>query len=72
MLISDEIKTSHLRTMDGMLGIIEIFSNISAYGETAEQFRDILNNAGILEQCLILLRNLKQVVDIMIEHKIYE
>jgi hypothetical protein len=55
-----------------MLAIVEILANISAFGERAEDFRKILNDAGVLEASLLLLKSLKSTTEIMIEHKIYE
>ena len=58
--------------MDSLLAIIEIFSNLTAFGETATDFRIMLNQEGLLEQALILMKLLKETTDILIEHKIYE
>lgn len=55
-----------------MLAIIEIFANLSAFGERADDFKIILNDVNVLETSLLLLKTLKMMTDIMIEHKIFE
>ena len=55
-----------------MLAIVEIFANISAFGERADDFKKILNESAVLETSLMLLKSLKGMTDIMIEHKVFE
>jgi len=55
-----------------MLAIIEIFGNVSAFGDRADDFKKILNENAVLEFSLHFLKQLKDMTDIMIEHKIYE
>lgn len=61
-----------MRLLDSLLAIIEIFANISAFGEGAEDFKHLLIDQNALENSLILLKSIKLATDIMIEHKIYE
>eukprot|EP00347_Sterkiella_histriomuscorum_P009052 403342709 len=70
--ICDKLRIFQLQIMDSMLGIIEIFSNICAFGDRADEFKQLLNDAGMLEYSLNLMKHLKDTTDILIEHKIYE
>lgn len=58
--------------MDSLLAISEIFANLTHYGDKADYFKDILNQCGILDKTLVLIKLLKDTTDIMIEHKIFE
>ena len=58
--------------MDSLLAIVEIFANITHYGDKADYFKNILNECGILEKTVSLVKLLKDTTDIMIEHKIFE
>lgn len=58
--------------MDSLLAITEIFSNVTSYGEKAHQYRLLCTSSGVLERSVQLMKLLKDTVDIMIDHKIYE
>lgn len=58
--------------MDALLAIVEIMSNLSAFGDRADEYKIILNNGGVMEMAVQLMKHLKDTTDILIEHKIYE
>ena len=70
--ISDKIREYSLNMIDSLLAITEIFANVTSFGDKADYFKYYLNETGILERCVILMKYLKATTDIMIEHKIYE
>ena len=58
--------------MDSLLAIIEIFANLTAFGERTDYFKQILIEAEILETTVSLMKLLKDTTDVLIEHKVYE
>lgn len=58
--------------MDALLAIVEILSNLAAFGDRADEYKLILNEEGVMETAILLMKHLKETTDILIEHKIFE
>ena len=50
--ICDKLRTYQLQLMDALLALVEIFANVCAFGDRAEDFKKLLSEVGVLESAM--------------------